>query len=124
MGEKKTDDAGGVLIPIGSTLSHAEQLVITATLRHHRGNMELAAGTLRISLKTLYNRRRDYGITDADLIEMKFAAPNGDPLPATSSSDTETTGALTPEARAEVVRLIEERIKGIVDVLKAAYARR
>ncbi|MGS5086996.1 sigma-54-dependent transcriptional regulator [Hydrogenophaga sp. A37] len=49
-----------VVIPIGVTLAEAEQTLILATLRHCRHQKERTAATLGISLKTLYNRLKQY----------------------------------------------------------------
>lgn len=97
-----------VHLPVGTTLAEAERAVIMATFKHHRGNMERTAATLGCSLKTLYNRRNAYGISAGDLAAMSV----GDGLPPLPS--------LSPDARAEVVELIEARIRELVEQLKAA----
>jgi DNA-binding NtrC family response regulator len=45
---------------IGTALADAQREIILATLHHHQGNKRLTAQTLGISLKTLYNRLKDY----------------------------------------------------------------
>ncbi|WP_293002882.1 sigma-54 dependent transcriptional regulator [Nevskia sp.] len=51
---------GRLRIGIGAPLADAEQAMIVATLDHHGGDKRLAAQTLGISLKTLYNRLESY----------------------------------------------------------------
>ncbi|WP_425128256.1 helix-turn-helix domain-containing protein [Burkholderia gladioli] len=41
---------------MGSTLAESQQQFIAAVLKHYEGNKPLAAKSLEISLKTLYNR--------------------------------------------------------------------
>jgi DNA-binding NtrC family response regulator len=48
-------------IPIDSSIADAERLLILATLERFDGARERAAESLGISLKTLYNRLREYG---------------------------------------------------------------
>jgi len=50
-----------VAVPIGMKLEDAEKKIILATFRRYQ-NMEMTAAVLGISLKTLYNRRRAYGL--------------------------------------------------------------
>ena len=66
-------EGDAVLIPIGSTLADAEQTLILATLRHFRHQKESTAAALGISLKTLYNRLKQYTAT-----EDESADPVGD----------------------------------------------
>ncbi|MGH8515227.1 MAG: sigma 54-interacting transcriptional regulator, partial [Gammaproteobacteria bacterium] len=48
-------------LPIGLSIAEAERRLILATLAHCGSNKEKTAQMLGISLKTLYNRLRDYG---------------------------------------------------------------
>ena len=48
-------------LPIGTSMADAERALILATLRHCRHQKERTAAVLGISLKTLYNRLKDYG---------------------------------------------------------------
>lgn len=51
----------GILnFPIGTPLANAQREIILATLKHFHGNKRQAAEVLGISLKTLYNRLREY----------------------------------------------------------------
>jgi two-component system response regulator AtoC len=50
---------------VGSTIAQAERDLILATLEHCHGLREPTAEMLGISLKTLYNRLRDYGQSPA-----------------------------------------------------------
>jgi len=52
--------AESVTLPIGITMAQAERLLIEATLRHHKYQKERTAAVLGISLKTLYNRLKEY----------------------------------------------------------------
>lgn len=47
---------GALNFPVGMPLGHAQRAFILATLAHHDGDKRLAADTLGVSLKTLYNR--------------------------------------------------------------------
>ncbi|MBL0727196.1 sigma-54 dependent transcriptional regulator [Piscinibacter sp. HJYY11] len=67
--EEHTGDA--VSIPIGCSLADAERMLILATMKHYNHHKERAAAALGISLKTLYNRVKDY---------------NGNPSPDESDS--------------------------------------
>ena len=49
-----------VILPIGTSLAQAERSLILATLRHYNHHKERTAAALGISLKTLYNRLKDY----------------------------------------------------------------
>jgi DNA-binding NtrC family response regulator len=49
-----------ISLPIGTSMADAERAIILATLRHHHHHKERTAAVLGISLKTLYNRLKDY----------------------------------------------------------------
>ncbi len=51
---------GALTLPIGMSLGEAQRAFILATLAHHAGDKRMAAETLGLSLKTLYNRLEDY----------------------------------------------------------------
>ncbi len=55
-----------LLLPLGISVSEAEKRLILATLDACDGNKERAAGILSISLKTLYNRLKEYKARAAD----------------------------------------------------------
>lgn len=57
-----SQQAGAVHIPLGSTLAHAERVLILATLEHFKHHKERTAVALGISAKTLYNRLKEYGL--------------------------------------------------------------
>jgi transcriptional regulator with PAS, ATPase and Fis domain len=48
---------------VGTLLDDAERRLILATLEHFNGNKRRAADVLGISLKTIYNRLKRYGIS-------------------------------------------------------------
>lgn len=50
-----------VSIPLGTSLAEMRRRLILATLKECGGNKRRAAGRLGVSLKTLYNRLREYG---------------------------------------------------------------
>ncbi len=53
--------ANGTLnLPVGTPLADAQRDLIIATLQHYCGNKRLTASALGISVKTLYNRLREY----------------------------------------------------------------
>lgn len=54
------DDGASIRIPIGSSVADAEKVLIIATLKHFDHHKEKTAAALGISLKTLYNRLREY----------------------------------------------------------------
>lgn len=56
----RIDGAGGIRVPIGSSLAQAERWLIEATLAHWSGNKNRTARTLGCSLKTLYNKLATY----------------------------------------------------------------
>jgi DNA-binding NtrC family response regulator len=53
-----------VSLPIGTSLAQAERLLMLATLRHYNHQRERTAAALGISLKTLYNRLKEYAAED------------------------------------------------------------
>jgi DNA-binding NtrC family response regulator len=56
----RPDDGPSVTLRIGQSMAEAERFLILATLRHFDNHKERTAATLGISLKTLYNRLKDY----------------------------------------------------------------
>ncbi len=55
-------DASALLsVRVGTTLAEVERSLILATLEHFEGHKERSAAALGVSLKTLYNRLKDYG---------------------------------------------------------------
>lgn len=51
---------GTLSFPVGTALADAQRELIMATLHHFRGNKRLTASALGISVKTLYNRLKEY----------------------------------------------------------------
>jgi two-component system, NtrC family, response regulator AtoC len=49
-----------ITLPIGSSVADAERALMLATLRHYNHHKERTAAVLGISLKTLYNRLKEY----------------------------------------------------------------
>ena len=64
---------GCVRVPLGSTVADAEREMILATIDHCGGNKRKAADVLGISVKTVYNKLAEYGMTDGSL---RLAASN------------------------------------------------
>jgi len=59
--QQEEEDAGDCIrLQLGSTLEDAQRRLICATLGHYHGNKTLAAAVLGVSLKTLYNRLKEY----------------------------------------------------------------
>ena len=54
------NDVPTVVLPIGISMADAEREIILATLLHFHHHKERTAATLGVSLKTLYNRLKDY----------------------------------------------------------------
>jgi len=55
--------AGKVILPVGITVEEAERALILSTLEHTNGNKTRAAEILGISLKTLFNKLKEYGVS-------------------------------------------------------------
>ncbi|MGM9512879.1 sigma-54-dependent transcriptional regulator [Roseateles sp. DB2] len=58
-----------LLVPIGCSMAEIERRFILATLAHYKQHKERTAAVLGISLKTLYNRLKEYAATEADCPE-------------------------------------------------------
>jgi DNA-binding NtrC family response regulator len=58
--KKPTVHEGYLNFFVGTPLADAQREIILATLKHYSGNKRLTAETLGISLKTLYNRLKEY----------------------------------------------------------------
>ncbi len=54
------DDGNRLTFSVGTSLSESERAIILATLEAHDGNKREAAKVLGVSLKTLYNRLKEY----------------------------------------------------------------
>jgi DNA-binding NtrC family response regulator len=55
-----------VRLPVGTTVGDAEKALILMTLQHTRNNKTRAAEILGISLKTLFNKLKEYGAAEAE----------------------------------------------------------
>ena len=55
-----------LLVPIGCSMAEIERRFILATLAHYKQHKERTAAVLGISLKTLYNRLKEYAATESD----------------------------------------------------------
>ena len=53
-------DESSITLAIGTTLADAEYQLIMATLQHFNNHKERTAAVLGVSLKTLYNRLKEY----------------------------------------------------------------
>lgn len=53
--------ASSLEIAVGTPLAHVERQLILATLEHFGHHKERTAAALGVSLKTLYNRLKEYG---------------------------------------------------------------
>ena len=58
--ELASESAACIRLPLGISLADAERALVLATLRHFGHHKERTAATLGISLKTLYNRLKEY----------------------------------------------------------------
>jgi DNA-binding NtrC family response regulator len=54
-----------VRLPVGTTVADAEKALILVTLQHTKNNKTRAAEILGISLKTLFNKLKEYGNAEA-----------------------------------------------------------
>lgn len=59
------DSSDHITLPIGTSLAQAEKVLMLATLRHYDHHKERTAAALGVSLKTLYNRLKEYGAESA-----------------------------------------------------------
>ncbi|MDP3222823.1 MAG: helix-turn-helix domain-containing protein, partial [Rubrivivax sp.] len=59
-----------VVLPIGTSVAQAERLLTLATLRHFNHHKERTAAVLGISLKTLYNRLKEYAADSPEADEI------------------------------------------------------
>lgn len=55
----------GIRVPVGTSLAETERKLILATLGHFQNHKERTAAALGVSLKTLYNRLKEYEGTPA-----------------------------------------------------------
>jgi DNA-binding NtrC family response regulator len=55
-----------VRLPVGTTVGEAEKALIQLTLQHTRNNKTRAAEILGISLKTLFNKLKEYGAAEGE----------------------------------------------------------
>ncbi|MDO9095168.1 MAG: sigma-54 dependent transcriptional regulator [Rubrivivax sp.] len=62
--------AEAVVLPIGTSVAQAERLLTLATLRHFNHHKERTAAVLGISLKTLYNRLKEYAADSPEADEI------------------------------------------------------
>jgi DNA-binding NtrC family response regulator len=58
---QENNDIDAVRLPVGTTVSEAEKQLILLTLQHTKNNKTRAAEILGISLKTLFNKLKEYG---------------------------------------------------------------
>jgi transcriptional regulator with PAS, ATPase and Fis domain len=54
-------DMNSVRLPVGTTVGEAEKALVLLTLQHTKNNKTRAAEILGISLKTLFNKLKEYG---------------------------------------------------------------
>jgi DNA-binding NtrC family response regulator len=59
--QQQVFEPDGVRLPVGTTVAEAEKALIKLTLQHTRNNKTRAADILGISLKTLFNKLKEYG---------------------------------------------------------------
>jgi DNA-binding NtrC family response regulator len=60
------DDSRMLHVAIGTSMAEIERIVILKTLRHYNHHKERVAAVLGISLKTLYNRLKEYAAESGD----------------------------------------------------------
>ena len=64
-----SSDQNSVNIPVGTTIEQAEKSLILLTLAHTKNNKTRAAEVLGISLKTLFNKLKEYSVEAARVVE-------------------------------------------------------
>jgi DNA-binding NtrC family response regulator len=75
----RADAAGAVItMPVGTSIAQAERQLILATLDHYGNHKERTAAALGVSLKTLYNRLKEYAGERVDQDEPAGAQPEAD----------------------------------------------
>lgn len=62
----ETTNGPAVTLPVGVTIDQAERALIELTLQHTKNNKTRAAEILGISLKTLFNKLKGYGGSEAE----------------------------------------------------------
>jgi DNA-binding NtrC family response regulator len=82
-GSSETSATGALGVAPGMSIGEVERRLIQATLKACDGNKARAAGMLKISLKTLYNRLNEYGA----------AAESADPDAVTGRSSSPDSGS-------------------------------
>jgi DNA-binding NtrC family response regulator len=60
------NEPASVRLAVGTTVSEAEKALIQLTLQHTRNNKTRAAEILGISLKTLFNKLKEYGAAESE----------------------------------------------------------
>jgi two-component system, NtrC family, response regulator AtoC len=70
--QRTADDR--VVLPIGTSMAQAERALMLATLRHYNHHKERTAAVLGISLKTLYNRLKEYAAEGTEAVRSGEAA--------------------------------------------------
>ena len=74
-------EAGPYLsVRVGSPLADVERSLIFATLEHYGGHKERTAAALGVSLKTLYNRLKEYASEG-------HTAPDGSPVTSAGNGE-------------------------------------
>ena len=58
-------ESEAVRLPVGTTVAEAEKALIELTLQHTKNNKTRAADMLGISLKTIFNKLKEYGAAEA-----------------------------------------------------------
>ena len=60
----QSDSIASIHLPMGISIEEAEKLIIQSTLRYTKNNRSKTAEILEISLKTLINKLKKYGVSD------------------------------------------------------------
>ena len=61
------NEPDSVKLQVGATVGDAEKALIQLTLHHTKNNKTRAAEILGISLKTLFNKLKEYGPADTEV---------------------------------------------------------
>lgn len=83
-------DGRSITLPLGTTLAEAEYQLILATLQHFNNHKERTAAVLGVSLKTLYNRLKEYAATRTGDEPPPQALPDPPPPVARRDGDQES----------------------------------
>lgn len=97
-GPAPADGNGSITVRLGTTLAEAEYQLILATLQHFNNHKERTAAVLGVSLKTLYNRLKEYA---GNKVDSSAEAAVDEPLPDSCLTGVDAAPLARPEGSQE-----------------------